>query len=222
MWDGVSLFVPIQNNSEWNTIECFIFNILDKLFRISIFNHFTRSAICSKIFNASHRIRLVFYIRCSFLLNIFQNFRRNITLLLNQRINAIGNLCPGQLHLITAAFGVSDSFGIVIFTTARSTGKRMRTTACPILIFQKVRFFFCRMSFLPILINTGFSTRETTAPGQGFIDFIIRNKLTDRRWHGHTALIFSEWQIKLIQSLCQAFQFVIMESQQRRILIVCL
>ena len=198
-------------------------DLLDKwtFFHAALFQCFTNGSPIYLFPFFSYR-RCALFCILLFLLVLFQSVLIKITLLLNQRINAIGNLCPGQLHLITAAFGVSNSFGIVIFTTARSTGKGMRVTTCPILIFQEIRLFFCRMFFLPIFIDTDFSTGETTASGQGFIDFIIRNKLTDKRWHGHTALIFSEWQIKLIQPLCQAFQFVIMESQQRRILIVCL
>ena len=67
------------------------------------------------------------------------------------------------------------------------------------------------MSFLPILIDSGFSTRDTTATGKGRINFIIGDKLAYNGRHRHSALIFSEWQIKLIQPLFQAVQLMIVE-----------
>ena len=122
----------------------------------------------------------------------FDLLRSHITLLRNQRINTGSNLCPGKLYFIAAVFRVANPLCIVIFSAAGSTGKSMRVTARAILVFQKVRFFFCRMSFLPVFIDAGFSTGNTTAAGKGRIDFIIGDKLAYNWRYRHSALIFSE------------------------------
>ena len=76
------------------------------------------------------------------------------------------------------------------------------------------------MTRLPIRIDTSLTTREATATRQGFIDFIIGDKLTDYRGHGHIGVILTQRQGKLLQSLLQTLQLVIVETQNRAVITV--
>ena len=61
-------------------------------------------------------------------------FRGEIATFLHQGINSLCHLRPRHLHIIAAAFVITDTLGIVIFTAVRCTGTGMGMTACTILM----------------------------------------------------------------------------------------
>ena len=55
--------------------------------------------------------------------------RGKIATFLHQRINSLCNLCPGHLHIVAAAFLITNALGIVILPTMGCTGTGMGMTA---------------------------------------------------------------------------------------------
>lgn len=84
----------------------------------------------------------------------------------HQSVNSLRYLCPGHLHLITAAFGIEDALGIVILTTAGCTGTGMGMTSGSVFVLEELGFFLNRMIFLPVFIDAALSTGKAAATGQ--------------------------------------------------------
>ena len=62
-------------------------------------------------------------------------FGSEIATFLHQRINSLRHLCPGHLHIVTAALVITDTLGIVILTAMGCTGTGMGMTTCAKFLF---------------------------------------------------------------------------------------
>ena len=151
--------------------------------------------LCSKrmIFRFAQRLfRLNFVVFGLF-------FSCEITALLNQASDPFGNLLPCKMHIRAAVFFVVQTFSVVTFPTATSAGQGIGPPTNTVFLFKKICCFFFGMVFLEKSKDAAFASGHTASAADGSVNFVIGNKLLERRNFCHCRRKRGTGQGKIMQ-----------------------
>ena len=144
-----------------------------------------------------------------------------IAALLNQIGNPLGGFLPCEMRIRATILFVVQTFSIVIFPAAPSAGQGVGVAASTVLTLEKSHLFLIRMGILEKGKNPAFTTFKSAASGHGGVDLVLGDKLLDRRYFRQLRGKGSAGQGQVLQVFQNLSRFVVVETQQIPILLVC-
>ncbi len=141
--------------------------------------------------------------------------------LLNEAVNPCGHLRPAQLHIGTACFFQDNSAAVVAFITMGCTGNGMGAPAYAVLIFEESCLFLARVLCGKVFVDPALAALHAAAAVYGVVDLILGDEACQIRHCGHFGGILPAGQGQVPQALPDVIQFVVMESQQTSVLLMC-
>ena len=146
---------------------------------------------------------------------------REEAVLLNEAVNPCGHLRPAQLHIGTACFFQDNSAAVVAFITMGCTGNGVGAPAYAVLIFEESCLFLAGVVGGEVFVDSTLAALHAAAAIQRVVDLVLRDEACQLRHCGHFGGIRPAGQGQVPQALPDVLQFVVMESQQTSVLLMC-
>ena len=152
-------------------------------------------------------------------LPLLQRFGGKVAVELHKFMNTGGDLRPGQLHFLTAAFAIPDTLEVVILIAEIRTGQRMGVTTGAVFVLQELNLLLLTMGREEVVVNAALASFKVTAARQLLIDLVIGDEVADDGHIRHIGTVLSAGKLQFLQLLQDAVEVMMLETHQAPILL---